>query len=162
MKKLFIALMAVTLAAPAFSADDKKADTGKDKTWFETTLQTLKSKTARRFKSSSVKLSNAAAVRGADMNANPEKPAWKGGKSAKANKKTEAELTQITAALELAVAGKNDEASAALGKFIKDNPSSCYLPEAKEALGKLPAAAVKEETPAAKSADEKPADTPSK
>lgn len=107
------------------------------KSWFEATLKSMKTRVADKFHSSGVSAGAVAAVRGDQMGEDAEKPYWKGGMTEKASKKLEAEKDQFAAALELAIAGKNDEAYAALQKFLADNPSSVLVPDVKEALSRL-------------------------
>ena len=120
------------LSCGAFAADSG------NKGWFETTIKGLKSKIARRYQASSVGAASVAAVRGADMKENTkDKVYWKGTQSDKRDKKLGKQRSQLAAALELAVSGKIDEAKKGVEKFIKDNPESPYLEDAKEALVRL-------------------------
>ncbi|MFA5160611.1 MAG: hypothetical protein WC421_00025 [Elusimicrobiales bacterium] len=145
MKLTVLFLSAMMAAGSAFCAD------GKDKSWYETTLKGLKSKIAQKYQSTSVGASSVAAVRGAKVSDDSSKPYWKGTQSDKSGKKMAAQRKQFAAALEFAVSGKDAEASAALEKFIKDNPESPYLADAKEALKRVnakPEAEAKPDAPA--------------
>jgi hypothetical protein len=137
------------------------ADTGK--AWYETMLQGLKTKVQKKLESRN-RVSAVAAVRGAKQGEDARALYWKGGVSDAARKKLDAERKQLADAVQLAVDGDNAGAKVALGDFIKNNPDSLYLPDAKEALEKLPADApassVKPEaakTEAVEPAAEKPA-----
>jgi len=114
------------------------ADTGKG--WYETLLQGLKTKVQKKMESHN-RVSAVAAVRGAKQGGDARALYWKGGVSDAARKKLDAERKQLADAVQLAVDGDNAGAKAALGDFIKNNPDSVYLQDAKEALEKLPAAA---------------------
>lgn len=61
-----------------------------------------------------------------------ESPYWKGKDTATAD-----EVNDFKAALELAAAGKNNEAIAAFEEFLKNHPSSALSLDAKESLIRL-------------------------
>ncbi|MDD2772124.1 MAG: hypothetical protein PHP45_00335 [Elusimicrobiales bacterium] len=143
MKKTAIILSALLAASCAFAGDNKD-----NKSWLETTLKGLKTKVAGKYQSSSVGASSVAAVRGAEMKDDASKPYWKGSQSSKGDKKLNAQRKAFAAALELGVAGKSDEAAKSLEKFIKDNPESPYLSDAKEALSRVQAPAEAASAPA--------------
>jgi hypothetical protein len=132
-KKILLAAGIVALFnCGVFSADN----TGKS--WFETTIKSLKAKIARRYQASSVGAASVAAVRGANVaDEKKDKPYWKGTQEDKREKKLQKQRKQLAAALEPAVAGKKSDAQKAVEKFIKENPESPYLEEAKEALRRV-------------------------
>lgn len=129
------------------------ADTGDWKAWYGNMLKGLRAKVEKKLESKN-RVAAVAAVRGAKQGGDPRALYWKGGVSESARKKLEAEKKQLTDALQLVMDGDLPGGKAAIGKFIKDNPESVYLPEAKEALERLPAEEVK---PAATAPAEKPA-----
>jgi len=106
--------------------------------WYENLMKGLKTKVQKKLESKN-RLSAVAAVRGAKQSNDAKALYWKGGVSDAAQKKQDAERKQLTDAVQLVLDGDNKTAKAAFEKFIKDNPESVYLPEAKEALEKLPA-----------------------
>jgi TolA-binding protein len=114
------------------------ADSGDWKSWYTNMVKGLKSKVERKFESKN-SVSAVAAVRGSKQGADAKALYWKGGVSDAARKKLEAERKQLSDALQLVLDGSLPQGKAAIEKFIKDNPDSVYLPEAKEALVKLPA-----------------------
>ncbi|NLO92223.1 MAG: hypothetical protein GX410_09585 [Elusimicrobia bacterium] len=139
MKTLYIiAALGILLCQGAQAADTKaKQAPAGNKTWFESTLKSMKTRVSGKFHSSGMKAGAVAAVRGDQKGEDAEKPYWKGGISEKAAKKLETEKAEFAAGLELAVSGKNDEAYQAFQKFLTDNPSSTLVPDVKEALTKL-------------------------
>ncbi len=147
-------LMAVLLA---FAAGAVRAEEQKDwKGWYNDMLKGLKTKISKRLESKQ-RVSAVAAVRGAKQGEDPNALYWKGGVSEKARKKLEDEKAQLTAAVELVVAGEVEGGRTAIQKFLKDNPESFFAQDAKDALANLPAAEAK---PAeAKPAETKPAET---
>lgn len=155
MKKILLTLALV------FSVNSvHAADKGDWKDWYSGMLKGLRAKVEKKLESKN-RVSAVAAVRGAKQGGDPRALYWKGGVSEAASKKLEAEKKQLTDALQLVMDGSLPEGKAAIGKFIKENPESVYLPEAKEALERLPAEEAKpaEAKPAeAKPAAEKPAE----
>jgi len=133
MKKILLTL-ALLFSVNAVHAADK----GDWKDWYATMLKGLKTKVEKRFESKN-RVSSVAAVRGAKQGGDARALYWKGGVSEAAGKKLEAERKQFAGAVQLVVDGSLPEGRAAIEKFMKENPESVYLPEAKEALDKLPA-----------------------
>ena len=131
MKKILLTL------ALLFSVNSVHA-AGDWKDWYSSTLKGLKAKVERKFESKN-RVSAVAAVRGSKQGGDAKAMYWKGGVSEAARKKLDAERKQLTDALQLVLDGSLPQGKAAIEKFIKDNPESVYLPEAKEALEKLPA-----------------------
>jgi len=155
MSKILIALALLFTVNAAYAADSS---------WFETMMKGLKTKVQKKLESKQ-RVSAVAAVRGARQGEDPKALYWKGGVSEAAQKKLDADKEQLTAAVQLALDGKDAEAKEALEKFLKDSPDSFYGPDAKEALEKLqpPAEEKAEKAPAAESApaaekDAKPAE----
>jgi TolA-binding protein len=94
-----------------------------------------------------------AAVRGAkqgDEKSDPSKPGMKDPVKEKRVKVRKAEAREFEKAVDLAVAGKYDEALAALGRFEKAHPKSTLLADVKEAKGKVKEAAEAQEAETAK------------
>ena len=129
MKKILLTLALV------FSVGSVRAGDWKD--WYATTLKGLKAKVEKKLESKN-KVSAVAAVRGARQGGDPRALYWKGGVSDAASKQLAAERKQLTDAVQLVVDENLPLGKAAIEKFIKDNPDSVYLSEAKEALEKLP------------------------
>lgn len=157
MRKLLIA-MALVFSFNAVYALEKAAPVEKKdwKTWYSNMLKGLKSKVEKRLESKT-RVSAVAAVRGAKQGEDANALYWKGGVSEAARKKLEAEKKQLTDAVQLVVDGNPADGRAALAKFVKENPESLYLQDAKDALANLPAAeevkpATATETPAAETA----------
>ncbi len=148
MKKILLTLALVFSANSVHAAGDWKD-------WYSNTMKGLKAKVESRLQSKN-RVSAVAAVRGAKQGGDAKALYWKGGVSEAARKKLDSERKQLTDALQLVLDGSLQQGKAAIEKFIKDNPESVYLPEAKEALDKLPAeepkpaaAQPKEDKPAA-------------
>lgn len=137
MKKILMSL-ALLFAFSAVQA----AEGGDWRNYYQNLLKGLKSKVQKKFESKN-RVSAVAAVRGAKQGSDAEALYWKGGVSEKAREKLAGEKKALTEAVQLVVEGSVPEGRAALEKFIKDNPESLYLPDAKEALAKLPAEEVK-------------------
>ncbi|HBA60250.1 MAG TPA: hypothetical protein DCZ92_05445 [Elusimicrobia bacterium] len=157
MKKILIALVLIFSVNAVHAADYNKG-------WYETFLKGLKSKVGKNLMSKR-QVSAVAAVRGTKQGGDARALYWKGGVSDAAAKKLDGERAQLADAIQPAADGDAAGARAALEKFIKTNPDSVLLPEAKEALEKLPAAEAQPEggkQPAgtAAPAPEKPADKP--
>ena len=131
MKKAFI------VAALFFAAGTAGAAEGGWKTWYVNMLRGLKAKVDARLESKT-RVSAVAEVRGADQNEDPYALYWKGGISEKAQKKLDDERKQLASAVELVVNGDPAAGRDALNKFIKDNPDSCFVKDAQEALKNLP------------------------
>ena len=150
MKRILMTL-ALVFSVNAVHAADK----GDWRSWYDGLVKGLKSKVEKRFESKT-RVTAVAAVRGAKQGSDPMALYWKGGVSEAARKKMDAEKAQLADAVQLVLDGDLPAGKAALGKFIKDNPDSVYLPEAKEALERLPAEEAKpaaaEAAPAAKPA----------
>ncbi len=162
MKKILMGLVML------FAVNSVCVAEGKDwKGYYDNLLKGLKSKVQKKFESKN-RVSAVAAVRGAKQGSDAEALYWKGGVSEKAQKKLAEERKVMTAAVQLIVDGKLPEGRTALEKFIKDNPDSIYVLDAKDSLANLPkeeaqpagakAAAVKPAEEKAKSADSKPAE----
>jgi len=153
MKKILLTL-ALLFSFNAVYAADK----GDWKDWYSTMLRGLKSKVEKKLESKT-RISAVAAVRGAKQGGDARALYWKGGVSDAASKKLAAERKQLADAVQLVVDGSLPEGRAAIEKFIKDNPDSVYISEAKESLEKLPPA--EEAKPAAEkkagAPEEKPA-----
>jgi len=105
--------------------------------WYENLMKGLKTKVQKKLESKN-RVSSVAAVRGARQGGDARALYWKGGVSEAAQKKLEAERKQLNDAVQLVLDGDNKGARTAFEKFIKDNPESVFLPEAKESLEKLP------------------------
>jgi hypothetical protein len=157
MKKILMSLALVFAFNSVYAAE------GKDwKGYYENLLKGLRSKVQKKFESRT-RVSAVAAVRGAKQGSDAGALYWKGGVSQKAQKKMAEDKKSLTEAVQLVVDGRVPEGRAALEKFIKDNPESFYVPDAKEALSNLPKEAEKpagtkvEET---KSSETKPAESP--
>ena len=150
MNRIICAVLAAALAAPALFAADapKPAPPQQDAGWlsyFQTTLKGLKSTTARKLGSQNARVSAVAAVRGNKTGEEqPSDPYWKGSVSDKAVKQQESERKEFSAAVEMVLDGKPVDGASALMKFGQEHPKSVYLPDIKEALGKLPPDAVAE------------------
>jgi len=133
-----VTVLSLLLCQNAFAADTQQKQTqASNKSWFESTLKSMKTRVSGKFHSSGMKAGAVAAVRGEQMGEDAEKPYWKGGVTEKAAKKLEAEKAEFAAGLELAVSGKNDESYQAFQKFLDNNPSSTLVPDVKEAMSKL-------------------------
>lgn len=159
MNKTILAALLFSFCAGAYAAEDKAPDASagarqekvrKDssswKSWYNNLYKGLRSKVQRKFESKT-RVSAVAAVRGAKTGRDASELYWKGGISEQARKKAEAERKALGDAVELVVNGDNAAGRTALEKFMKDNPDSVYIPDAKEALEMLPA---EEAAPAAK------------
>jgi len=139
MKKLLIAMALVFSFNAVYAAEKAAAPEKKDwKVWYSNMLKGLKSKVEKKLESKN-RVSAVAAVRGAKQGSDAKALYWKGGVSEAARKKLEAEKKQMTDAVQLVVDGNMAEGRAAITKFIKDNPESVYIQDAKEALANLPA-----------------------
>jgi TolA-binding protein len=108
------------------------------KSWYDNFYKGLRSKVQKKFHSKA-RVSAVAAVRGDKTGGDASELYWKGGVSEQALKKSEAERKALGDAVELVVNGDAAAGRGALEKFIKENPESVYLPDAREALGMLPA-----------------------
>lgn len=154
MKKLLMSLILLFAFNSAYAAGG-----GDWQSYYQNLLKGLKSKVQKKFESKT-RVSAVAAVRGAKQGSDAEALYWKGGVSEKAREKLAEEKKVLTEAVQLVVEGSMSEGKAALEKFIKDNPESLYVPDAREALANLPKDEV---TPAAaeeaKSAETKPEGT---
>ncbi|KAF0126967.1 MAG: hypothetical protein FD189_732 [Elusimicrobia bacterium] len=107
--------------------------------WYNNFYKGLRSKVQKKFESKT-RVSAVAAVRGSKTGRDASELYWKGGVSEEARKKADAERKALGDAVELVVNGDAPAGRAALEKFIKDNPESVYVPDAREALEMLPAA----------------------
>ncbi len=140
MKKLLIALVLVFSFNAVYAAEKAAAPEKKDwKTWYSNMLKGLKSKVEKKLESKT-RVSAVAAVRGAKQGGDPKALYWKGGVSDAARKKLETEKKQLTDAVQLVVDGDLAGGRAAMTRFIKENPESVYVQEAKEGLENLPPA----------------------
>ncbi|OGS13595.1 MAG: hypothetical protein A2234_04635 [Elusimicrobia bacterium RIFOXYA2_FULL_58_8] len=131
MRKILLTLALLFSVNAAYAADAGNS-------WYENLMKGLKTKVQKKLESKN-RVSAVAAVRGAKQGSDARALYWKGGVSDAAQKKLEAERKQLTDAVQLVLDGDNKGAKAAFEKFIKDNPESVFLPEAKEAIEKLPA-----------------------
>ena len=132
MKKILMGLIML------FAVNSVCVAEGKDwKSYYDNLLKGLKSKVQKKFESKN-RVSAVAAVRGAKQGSDAEALYWKGGVSEKAQKRLAEEKKAMTAAVQLIVDGKLPEGRTALEKFIKDNPDSIYVPDAKDSLTNLP------------------------
>ncbi len=131
MKRAFV------LFALFFAAGTAGAAGGGWRTWYVNMLSGLKAKVEARLESKT-RVSAVAAVRGANQNEDPYALYWKGGISEKARKKLDDERKKLVSAVELVVNGDPGAGRDALNKFIKDNPDSCFVKDAQEALRNLP------------------------
>ncbi|HBE87949.1 MAG TPA: hypothetical protein DDW67_02265 [Elusimicrobia bacterium] len=172
MKKLMMMAALLPFCAGYAAAEDKAStaaaekkpeqaqagqkDKGGWQSWYDNFYKGLRSKVQRKFESKT-RVSAVAAVRGSKTGRDASELYWKGGVSEQALKKSEAERKALGDAVELVVNGDNSAGRAALDKFIKDNPESVYLPDAREALEMLPAeaAGAAGAAPAPKPSDEK-------
>lgn len=132
MKTILLALVLI------FSVNSVQA-AGSGLGWYATFLKGLRSKVHKNVQSRN-RATAVAAVRGAKQGGDPRALYWKGGVSDAAAKKLDSERKQLADAVQLVVDGDNAAGRTALEKFIKDNPDSIFLSDAKEALEKLPAA----------------------
>lgn len=130
MRKILLTLALLFSVSVVYSADSGNS-------WYENLMKGLKTKVQKKMESKN-RVSAVAAVRGAKQGSDARALYWKGGVSDAAQKKLEAEKKQLTDAVQLVLDGDTKGAKAAFEKFIKDNPESVFLPEAKEALEKLP------------------------
>ncbi|MBI4346097.1 MAG: hypothetical protein HY553_04540 [Elusimicrobia bacterium] len=90
-----------------------------------------------------------AAVRGhKQLLDDPAKPYWKGTAATKQEREERRERAELAAALDLALEGKNEAATAALDAFEAAHPNSALLADCRQAREKLKAA----EAPAAEEA----------
>jgi len=151
MKKILMSLALLFAFNTVYAAGDWQG-------YYQNLLKGLKSRVQKKFESKN-RVSAVAAVRGAKQGSDAEALYWKGGVSEKAREKLTEEKKALTDAVQLIVEGSVPEGKAALEKFIKDNPESFYVPDAREALANLPKDEVK---PAAaeevKPAEAKPAE----
>ena len=150
MKKLSMILALLFAFNAAYAAEG-----GDWRNYYQKLLKGLKSKVQKKFESKN-RVSAVAAVRGAKQGSDAEALYWKGGVSEKAREKLAEEKKALTEAVQLIVEGNAPEGKAALEKFIKDNPESFYVPDAKEALANLP----KDEEKPAAAEETKPAEAP--
>jgi len=150
MKKILLTLALVFCVNSVYAADK-----GDWKDWYSGMLKGLRTKIEKKLESKN-RVSAVAAVRGAKQGGDAKALYWKGGVSDAAGKKLDAERKQLADALQLVMDGSLPEGKAAVGKFMKDNPESLYLPEAKEALERLPGEEVKPPAEAAKPAEAQP------
>ena len=140
---------AIILLALVFTAGLARAgESGDWRGWYNDMLKGLKTKVQSKLQSK-VRASAVAAVRGAKQGEDANALYWKGGVSDKARKKLADEKAQLTEAVEMVVGGDTEGGRAALNKFIRSNPESFFLPDAKDALEKLPPAEAAQEGAAA-------------
>jgi len=132
MKKILMGLALIFAFNTAYAAEG-----GDWRAYYQNLLKGLKSKVQKKFESKT-RVSAVAAVRGAKQGSDAEALYWKGGVSEKAREKLAVEKKALTDAVQLVVEGSVPEGRTALEKFIKDNPESFYVPDAKEALANLP------------------------
>ena len=132
MKKILMSLALLFAFNTVYAADG-----GDWRGYYQNLLKGLKSKVQRKLESKN-RVSAVAAVRGAKQGSDAEALYWKGGVSEKAREKLAEEKKVLTDAVQLVVEGSVPEGKEALEKFIKDNPESLYVPDAREALANLP------------------------
>ena len=130
MKKILFILIMVFTANTCFAAG------GGFMSWYKKVLKTLNTKIEKRL-APKVRISAVAAVRGSNQSADPMELYWKGGMTEKAAKKLEGEKKEFIVAIEKVIDGKTETGKKLLKAFIKNNPDSLYLQDAKEALFKL-------------------------
>ena len=135
MKKILLAMALIFSVNAVYAADPGKS-------WFDTLLKGLKTNVQKKLESKN-RVSAVAAVRGAKQGGDARALYWKGGVSDEASKKLDAERKQFADAVQLVADGNVPAGRAALEKFTKDNPDSVFLPDARDALDKLPAAEAK-------------------
>lgn len=175
MNKTILAVMLFSFCAGAAVAEEKapaqegtrqtkvRQEKSSWKSWYNNFYKGLRSKMQRKFESKT-RVSAVAAVRGSKTGRDASELYWKGGVSEQARKKAETERKALGDAVELVVNGDTVSGREALEKFIKDNPDSVYVPDAREALEMLPSAQEEApeaaEPPAAEAAPEKDGKNP--
>ena len=132
MKKLSMILALLFAFNAAYAAEG-----GDWRNYYQKLLKGLKSKVQKKFESKN-RVSAVAAVRGARQGSDAEALYWKGGVSEKAREKLAEEKKALTEAVHRMVDGNAPEGEGGVDEFIKDNPESFYVPDAKEALANLP------------------------
>ena len=148
MKKILLTLALLFSVNAVYAADSGGS-------WYENLMKGLKTRVQKKLESKN-RVSAVAAVRGAKQGGDARALYWKGGVSDAAQKKLDAERKQLTDAVQFVLDGNTAGAKTGLEKFIRDNPESVYLPEAKEALERLPAVTPAPAAEAAKPAEAQP------
>ncbi len=124
---------------------------GSLKTWFRTWKTALRKKAIQARYRRGISATSVAAIRGSKQSeANPRLPYWKGSWSDKKAAQRLEERKEQSAAIDLILEGKYDEAEKALDAFEKAHPKSAYLADIREARIKL-AELKGDKTPAAES-----------
>ncbi|GEM_PF-2436485 len=139
MKKIFLAFILLSFSGSAFALE-----TGLAK-WYKNLLKGLNVKIGKFFYTPKVRVTAVAAVRGAKQNEDPMALYWKGSVSEKAARKQFEEKKQFAEAVQKIVDGKVEEGRKMLKEFLKQNPDSLYIKDAREALSKLPPEEKKDE-----------------
>ena len=148
MKKVLVLLVLISVAAamPAFipnvsageSAKKPASRLGSLKTWFRTWKLALRKKAIQSRYRRGVSVTSVAAVRGDKQSeADPKLPYWKGSWSDKKAAQRLEERKEQSAASDLILDGKFDEAEKALDAFEKAHPKSAYLADIREARIKM-------------------------
>ncbi|HBL16922.1 MAG: hypothetical protein A2X36_15790 [Elusimicrobia bacterium GWA2_69_24] len=152
---LALAVPGPAQAADAPAAAAAPAPASSLSSWFKHWQLALK-KSAVEARYRKVRTTSVAAVRGAGQKGeDPKKVAWKGGWSEKKAAERMKEREELSAAVDLILNGKTDEAQAALDAFEKSHPLSGLLTDVREAKVKLAEMRGAAPTPAA--AEVKPA-----
>lgn len=139
---LLSSVLALVLPVSAYAADAPAAPAAAApasslSSWFKHWQLALK-KSAVEARYRKVRTTSVAAVRGAGQKgSDPKKVAWKGGWSEKKAAERMREREELSAAVDLILNGKTDEAQAALDAFEKNHPMSGLLTDVREAKGKL-------------------------
>ena len=135
MNKKLVSLAALFLIGASLSYG---AESGDWKGWYKGFLRSLKAKIEKRVTPKS-KITAVAAVRGARQEDKSAKVYWKGSTSHKAQEKIDQDRKTIKEAVENIVEGDLEKGRTQLSEFVRKNPDSYFIAEAKEALEKLPA-----------------------
>jgi hypothetical protein len=157
MKITSAALAALLLAGPAL-ADDKPAPTARESvmTFFKHLKETLAQSSVSGQRKHN-RVGSVAAVRGADQAsplADPNEPVLKGDARSKKDKIAMAEDAEFAKAVDLILAGKNDDGVKALEEFKTKHPKSHNLDKVQQAIDQA------KSLNAAKSVDAVPAPVP--
>ncbi len=136
---LMAALPGIVPEARAGEAAKKPASRlGSLKTWFKTWKVALRKKAIQARYRRGVSATSVAAVRGSKQSeADPRLPYWKGSWSDKKAAQRLEERKEQSAAIDLILEEKYDEAEKALDAFEKAHPKSAYLADIREARIKL-------------------------
>ncbi len=116
------------------------ADSGGIRKWFENFKQGLMGSAVESQYQRRRGVAAVAAVRGARQNVDDKnKPYWKGSAGSKQSAQLKKERAELAAAVDLALAGKTEEAMAAFDAFETAHPKSSLLPDVRQAREKLKA-----------------------